>query len=150
MELTFKEPAGWNVYRRDFGVGGASLPTLWASNVKFASTDLNEHPETTESTFGLPTETLSKLPGDGIVLVVMGPRPYAGGSDFPLFKPPLRLANAFRKSRAYGASSDAALFLLDRWVGDELMNVALWLGTKESASLEQLADDALGRVSLAA
>lgn len=150
MQLSFNAPNGWNVHRGDYGVGDFALPTLWTSDTAFAKADVDSRFDPThQSAFGIPTETIAALPENAIVLVAMGPRAYTGQSDFPLFKPPLRLVNGYQRALPYGVSSDTAEFHIDRWVGDQLLNVTIWLGASESAQLEQIADDALARLTIA-
>lgn len=130
--LTFDAPQDWHAFRTDLGSDLEALPILWIANVPFFSEDTTANACRTEASTGIPRKTLDELPEDGVVIVATGPRLYTGEREFPVFRRPLRTANAWRMPQGRAAAnSNLSRLLLERLAGDDLLSVSVWFGAQE-------------------
>ena len=145
---TFVAASGWNTLASTTKIRADSAPVAWAANVPF-------RPESDYS--GFPDNTVKHLPRDGIVISVLGPRPFSGETSFPDISNPLVVTSSTCVTSYEGAPrSDIALCPLDRRVGsDQVLNVMVWIGTgapneDPSAQLLDEANRELAQLSLPA
>jgi hypothetical protein len=132
-------PADWFFGETSLGRPDPPVPVAWAGNLPFIhdSPDQDPHPDV----------TVQSLPRDGIVIEVVGPRPYSGDRDLPRLALPLRLADG---SLERGEPvPDVSLYTLERLVGGDLLTVSIWLGcAKPSAELIAEANRVLATLSI--
>ena len=143
----FKPAPGWSTVQAVVGPQEEQWPAAWAANVPF-----RDDPQRS----GLPDETVRSLPPGGILMTVVGPRPYAGGEEFPARAFPLRLSDGLCTHRYYEGqpAPHVSVCYLDTWVGDRLLNVTVWLGRaavseKPSEELHSETDEELARLQIA-
>jgi hypothetical protein len=76
------------------------------------------------------------FPADGIVITVIGPREYKGDTSFPPATFPLTISQGFCSHDEYETqpAPHVSECLVDVMVGEELLNVNLWLGTNTSSN----------------
>lgn len=117
---TFESAPGWHTAQAVVGPQEEAWPAAWAANVP-----LRDDP----SRSGLPNRTVRTLPPGGIVIAVVGPRPYTGEEEFPARAFPLRVSDGFCTHRYYEGrpAPDVSVCYLDTWVGERLLNVTDWL-----------------------
>jgi hypothetical protein len=145
---TFPAASGWNTLASTTRIRADSAPVAWAANVPF-------RPESDYS--GFPDNTVKHLPRGGIVISVLGPRPFSGETSFPDISNPLVVTTSNCVTSYEGAPrSDIALCPLDRRLGsDQVLNVMVWIATAApnedpSAALLDEANRELARLSLPA
>src|SRR5919201_3505972 len=119
---TFEAASGWNTLASTTKIRADSAPVAWAANVPF-------RPESDYS--GFPDSTVKSLPRGGIVISVLGPRPFSGESSFPDISEPLAVTTSGCVTSYEGAPRpDIALCPLDRRVrSDQVLNVMVWIRT---------------------
>jgi hypothetical protein len=126
--VSFKAPQGWFTAETSLrGPGATPVPIAWGANAPFLD-------DPAEADF--PDATVRDLPPDGIVLEVVGPRPYSGEADFPHLSLPLELSDGYCVSDGYEgqpAPSVSACFI-DAWINDGLVNITAWLGSNRATS----------------
>ena len=120
--LIFEPASGWNTLASTTKIRADSAPVAWAANVPF-------RPESDYS--GFPDSTVKSLPRGGIVISVLGPRPFSGESSFPDISEPLAVTTSGCVTSYEGAPRpDIALCPLDRRVrSDQVLNVMVWIRT---------------------
>jgi hypothetical protein len=138
----------WQRVRSTLSVGGEMSPVAWSATSRFQSEDEGAD---------FPDETVKALEAGGIVITVLGPRPFSRDAEFPqLFSAPLVISSDACVSEAYDGQPQPhiALCYLDRWVGPgHVLNVNIWFGTDgpgqapTEAQVER-ANDELARLSL--
>lgn len=124
------------------GLGGGPGPTVIATNGQLAQ---ENGPVGT-----FPTQTLSKLPADGIVFYVVVGRGSDGGPDFPPRKLPLQLSDAtVQKGWEGQPNNDVPLYRIDAAVNGYILSVYAFFGTQTpSATLMQSAQQELDRLQV--
>lgn len=122
--------------------GEGDIPVAWASNIPFSDADIGRD---------FPTKTIEALPPGGIVIVAVGPRLYLGETDFPHLRLPLKLADGHVITGSYEGRPAPGLsfFLIDTWIGDQLLNVWGYLGQDPpGGTIQAEADRALATLHL--
>lgn len=140
--LSFAPAEGWNTVETNVGPEPGSLPVAWAANVLFRAED---------SFVGFPDNTIRSLAPDAIVITAVGPRRYTGDVAFPQLKLPLNLADGRFLAREYEGqpAPNVSMFLIEGKVGDQLLNVTVWMGTSEpSERMIEAANAELSRLSI--
>jgi hypothetical protein len=118
----FKPSGGWNTLTASIMIRSDASPVAWAANFPF-------EPESDFS--GFPDNTVKRLRAGGIVISVLGPRPFEGDASFPDISEPLTLSAGDCVTSFEGAPRpDIALCPLDRKIGnDQVLNILVWFGT---------------------
>jgi hypothetical protein len=135
----FAPGGGWHTSETSLTghAGEGDIPVAWAANVPFSDADAGQD---------FPTKTIDALPSGGIVIVAVGPRPYLGEIDFPHLSLPLKLTDGQVTTGSYEGKPAPGLsfFLVDTWIGDQLLNVWGYLGQDPpGATIQAEADRAL-------
>ena len=122
----FMPAPGWNTIASNMAVGEETSPVAWAATIPF---------EPEDDYAGFPDNTVAELPSGGIVISVLGPRPFTGEAPFSqLSEEPLVVPeeNCLTEAYADQPQPHIALCPLDRWVGnDQVLNVLVWFGTAD-------------------
>jgi hypothetical protein len=144
-DTSFVPDQDWNVVVTTIDPNNPKdLPIVWTANVPFS-------PE--ESTNGFPMKTVKSLPSNGIVMTVIGPRYYTGGTVFPPAELPLTISQGFCRHDQYETqpAPHVSGCLIDTMVGEELLNVTVWFGTNTpSPEMHRAANEQLTRLVLPA
>lgn len=123
--VTYFEPSpGWNTFQTTVGIDPDGPQAAWAANVPFAAED---------PTTGFPENTLRCLPPEGLVLVAVGPRPYAGDVDFPHLPMPVTLKDGYFISDDYQSqpAPNVSRYLIESAIRDgHVINIYVWAGNK--------------------
>jgi hypothetical protein len=139
--VSFQPALGWNTVETNVASDSTAPQVAWAANIPFKTEELS----------GFPDNTVRAMPPDGIVIVVVGPRDYTGGENFPHLNSPIQLSDGFFTADNYEGqpAANVSRYVIDGFVGGKLVNVLVWLGaTQPTPAMIKSANDELGRLGI--
>jgi hypothetical protein len=138
---SFQPALGWNTFETNVLADPTQPEVLWAANVPFKAESMQT-----------PQNTLANLPSNGIVIVVVGPFPYAGTETLPTISLPLTVSDLQFSSDSYEGQPAPNVSRYYTWAhvnATDVVDVYVWMGTNQpTQSMINDANTELARMSL--